>query len=602
MRFKRFPESNFLSINQSMKRLYDWMEECVKNHDDCSAQNAAQDDNNRPARLLELKTIQRNNESGIRLIETASGRTYRYACLSHRFDNAVVSQQLTTNNLSDYQQFVNLEKLPRNWRDGVSIARELNIDYLWIDSVCIIQDGDGGDDLRRELAKMGFIFQQARLTIAAISSPDSSGGCFIKNKWPDKCIKVSTSSNEEYLIGARVLDQKGQPVSTNDVNDRYPLLSRGWVFQERLMSTRLLLCNYGEFAFECLQSSHCECESSLAPHLGGGSGLAINLHFTKQRRLLLQNAQRALSQGERDGWRDGALTYWKTVIEQYMRLNLTYSSDVLPAIAGCAQTLAPHLNLTYVAGMWKETLATDLLWYIKALTVRACPKSRPSDTTAPSWSWASVSMQQTILHIRCRSDRTWPKSSALLKDAIKEVYYEPQSATNPFGKLENTHLKLDAVLYPWYLRWFCRIAMGGKAQWKRRSVNDLYIERSAPSRSCSTNPPELAIHGAKVSIYLDNRLGGENLRPEPFKHCVGRQPYDCKLIQIYLLHVLHKENSPRTLDIFLLLGQTPHKMHKTTCYRRIGLMQLINEEGRIWTWDKMIGGKIKPEKEEFLLI
>ena len=78
---------------------------------------------------------------------------------------------------------------------------------------------------------------------------------------------VSDSSNEEYLIGARVLDQKGRSVSTDDIKDRYAVLSRGWVFQERLMSTRLLLCNYGEFAFECLKSSHCECESSLAPHL-----------------------------------------------------------------------------------------------------------------------------------------------------------------------------------------------------------------------------------------------------------------------------------------------------------------------------------------------
>ena len=106
------------------------MEECVKNHDDCSEQSATQDDRSRPARLLEPKTIQRNNKSGIRLIETVSGSSYQYACLSHRIDNAVKSHQMTAGNLSDFRQFINLEKLPKNWRDAVSICHDLQIDYL----------------------------------------------------------------------------------------------------------------------------------------------------------------------------------------------------------------------------------------------------------------------------------------------------------------------------------------------------------------------------------------------------------------------------------------------------------------------------------------
>ena len=158
MRFEQFYPSNFLSIDQSIKKLREWMEECIGHHNDCSEQSATQDDSSRPARLLELKTIQRNNESGIRLIETVSGSSYQYACLSHRFDDAIKPHQTTAGNLPDFQQFINIEKLPKNWRDAVSIARDLRIDYLWIDSVCIIQDGDGGDDLCRELAKMGFIY------------------------------------------------------------------------------------------------------------------------------------------------------------------------------------------------------------------------------------------------------------------------------------------------------------------------------------------------------------------------------------------------------------------------------------------------------------
>jgi hypothetical protein len=95
-------------------------------------------------------------------------------------------------NLSKFLDFVNLEQFPANFRDAVSIARDLKIPYLWMDSLCIIQEGDGGTDLDREIAKMGAIYRNSRLNIAAVSSPDSSGGCFAKDQWPDICFSIST--------------------------------------------------------------------------------------------------------------------------------------------------------------------------------------------------------------------------------------------------------------------------------------------------------------------------------------------------------------------------------------------------------------------------
>ena len=122
------------------------------------------------------------------------------------------------------------------------------------------------------------------------------------------------------------------------------------------------------------------------------------------------------------------------------------------------------------------------------------------------------------------------------------------------------------------------------ATWRRKWVKDLYIERTAQSKNCATNPPELALHGAVVELRLDGRLGDEDLKLTPFKRCIGTQPHLCRLIPIYLLPVLHKEKPPlRTLDVFLLLSRTPPVKNETNCYRRIGLMKLTNEEGRTWT-------------------
>lgn len=211
------------------------MNECLSSHRSCSAQTSAQDDNTRPARLLDMSGCCR---SGIRLIETKSGTSYQYACLSHRWDNAVADHKTTTENLPSRLSSLALRKLPVNFRDAVSIARGLNIKCLWIDSICIIQDGDNGADLNRELAKMGFIYQNAHLTIVAVSSSDSSGGCFPRPA-SDVCFSVPNNTQDDYLIGARVLDKKGHAVSIDDINAHYPLLTRGWVFQEVLLSPRI---------------------------------------------------------------------------------------------------------------------------------------------------------------------------------------------------------------------------------------------------------------------------------------------------------------------------------------------------------------------------
>jgi hypothetical protein len=599
VQFKRFFHSNFLcGKDVSIARLRRWIDECLSNHNHCSRNSSAQDDNNRPTRLLDVYHIQRGAESGIRLIETSHENSYRYVCLSHRWDNAVKHHKTTLRNLLDSLDFLNLKEMPTNFQDAVSIARDLDIRYLWIDSICIIQDGDNGEDLRRELAKMGSIYQNACLTIAAVSSPNSSEGCFIQDKWPDFCYSVSDSANEAHLIGARVLDKKGRPLSKEDVNGRYPLLGRAWVFQERLLSSRLLQCNYGEFTFECLESSHCECNSRLAPHFAA-TGALRDPKFTQQRHFLLLD-QLARNQTARDGWKDEAQEYWKTLVQVYMELDLSDPSDVLPAIAGCGQALASHLNFAYVAGMWKETLPTDLLWFVARQKHYAKRRPRSKDSTAPSWSWASVSMEQNIQCPNWRKDDRWLTNDMLLRNAIREVHYEPESTTNPFGKLKDAYLKLDAVLYPWYIRSYCDIAMWESGRRKKKGNRDLHIEQLDKSR-CITHTQGLVIDGATLTFLLDTWFVDNDSRTEPFSTCVNDKPRRCELSQIYLLHALHRENPPRSFDVFLLLKRIDPATGKPNCYKRIGLMFVGNDQA-VRTWDEIIRSRVEPQREEFWLL
>lgn len=67
--------------------------------------------------------------------------------------------------------------MPKTFRDVVQITRELGLRYLWIDSLCIIQDDH--EDRVRESARMGQVYEGPRLTIAASQAHNSTEGCFL---------------------------------------------------------------------------------------------------------------------------------------------------------------------------------------------------------------------------------------------------------------------------------------------------------------------------------------------------------------------------------------------------------------------------------------
>jgi hypothetical protein len=572
-----------------------WVTDCLDNHPSCAKQSAGQNDSNRPARLLDLTALENHSLSGIKLIETTPGLMFDYACLSHRWDDAVHACRTTADTIAESLKYIDLMSLPLNFRDAVVIARQLNIRYLWIDSLCIIQAGDDNQDLQKELGKMGYIYQNARLTIAAVSSPTSSDGCFINDKWPDICMLLSDKAGESHLVGARVLDGRGQAVSTEEVNEHFPLLTRGWVYQERLLSTRFLQCNYGELAFECLEDSHCECKSIIAPHNGGtrkgkGKHKAIrSVKFTSQRHLLTSGKENRVQ----------ILHYWQTVIQMYMELKLTVPADVLPAIAGCAQLLGTSLGLTYVAGLWKELLPTDLLWHVKQR--RHVKMARPGESTAPSWSWASVAMEQTIVHIDGHRSPAWKTSEILLRDQILEVHCKPLSLTNPFGKVKPAYLQFNAVLYPWYLRTICTMAKWKRPGNERYYTRDLYFKRPKSSFPCTTYVQELVFDSATIELSLDVRVGLEGFEEETFTNCINDVAPHCSLTPIYLLPALHKENSPRALDVLLVLGRVASEAGKLSCYKRIGLLKVTNEATNVKTWSELVNESMTAREETFRL-
>jgi hypothetical protein len=139
---------------------------------------------------------------------------------------------ITVANFNDRQKGFNETELPQTFRDAIEVARRLDVQYLWIDSLCVKQ-GAGGN-WKTESQRMQDIYASAYCTIAVISAVDSYS----------EFLKRTNNINSEYLC---VRDDTGRTVYAcnylanfdTDV-DRAPLNTRAWVMQERFLSSRTI--------------------------------------------------------------------------------------------------------------------------------------------------------------------------------------------------------------------------------------------------------------------------------------------------------------------------------------------------------------------------
>lgn len=265
-----------------------------------------------------------------------------------------------------------LGAFPKTQRDAIQIARALGIRYLWIDSLCILQ----GDihDWTQQGAAMTDIYGGATLIISATSAKCSVEG--ILNKLKNNKVAIGTwpSGDADNMIMELFA---GDQMDTLDLEEKF-LSTRGWVFQERLVSTATLHYTDEGMVWECVRGT----QLSTAQNVSCVSWKKAWRHLMNQASLNSSEAStlRALRQNPNEIWYG-----W---ISAYSERMLYDVEDKLIAIAGVAKRFAQVFNLTYVAGIWREHFVSGLLWRRHNRTktlVRFLDKY-----IAPSWSWASV--------------------------------------------------------------------------------------------------------------------------------------------------------------------------------------------------------------------
>ncbi|KAF2183944.1 HET-domain-containing protein [Zopfia rhizophila CBS 207.26] len=312
-----------------------------------------------PTRVLDLEP---SSDADICLYES-QGEKAPYACLSHCWGGfQPLKTTLDPNTLSKFQREICWTDLPKTFQDAVAFARRLSIRYLWIDSLCIIQDND--DDWKTQSALMAEIYQNSLVTLAASASRGPNDGLFhnAKPTYISRELSSITQQPNHYFIYARsrLLHQKVL----------LPLMGRGWVFQERLLSPRFLHFGRDELIWECMECITCECKA---------------MEGITERRMWLASKNRFLKRElETLSPRDVGYS-WRRVIHDYSEMGLSKEKDVFPAISGVAKNMPPNMGLRYFAGLWEKWFVGDLFW----TTRNPNAASRPSVWRAPTFSWAS---------------------------------------------------------------------------------------------------------------------------------------------------------------------------------------------------------------------
>ncbi|KAF2669736.1 HET-domain-containing protein [Microthyrium microscopicum] len=376
------------------------IDKCIETHSHCESQFVKHEERSYlPKRLIDLKDY---NTGVVKIVTTALlpaiDLPIQYLALSHCWGGAS-STMLKQNNLEEAS--FKKENLPKNFSDAAEISCKLNVRFLWIDSLCIVQDDP--TEWATESISMGLVYANAHCVISATASDNSFGGCSRpRDLFRNHCVirkKKQSQSKLSVLWNHRLMNAFEEKVECA------PISLRGWTFQERYLARRTLHFCSGCVIFECNQLLASDNDTNeISQHYKIRRGFQIDgtTHISADLEHVARKVVKSLAdQSARLGlrgtfdvlWRYAGTTLterigfhncWFELIEKYSKRALTKHQDKLMAISGMASFIQNNSGLTYSSGLWEEILPYNLLW-----SLSGDPKERP-DRPVPSWSWASV--------------------------------------------------------------------------------------------------------------------------------------------------------------------------------------------------------------------
>jgi hypothetical protein len=353
-----------------------------------------------PTRLLDVGE-QGSNHSRLLEDTTALNKDTKYLTLSHRWGSPpkpgkpdpLAGKIVCTykHNIGRLKKSIDDAKLPPKYQDAVTIARKLNIQYLWIDSLCIIQrdrndPNDKGEDWEDESKLMEQVFRSAYATIAA-SCAASPAEHFLKKRPERQC--VTMERNKAFYYVCDVIDDFYGDVELGELN------KRGWVFQERALSRRTVYFTETQTYWECGEGVRCETLTKTKKYV-----ITKRIERCCYCTDLLSYSPRASLLGDANFPYSSVhlaeamkIKHCQDLNQRYSKLALTYNTDRPIAIRGLETRLRRALNTDGGYGVFDVYLRRGLLWKRRQTRLERIPfpNERKDEANVhefvPSWSW-----------------------------------------------------------------------------------------------------------------------------------------------------------------------------------------------------------------------
>lgn len=278
----------------------------------------------------------------------------RYICLSHCWGHGK-PLETTTSSLPDRIKAIVFADLSETFKDCIRLTRFLGIKYLWIDSLCIVQDSKL--DWEEESSKMGDYYSSSWLTILAGASTPKQGALFTY-RVPEESLQLQLKWRGNVSSISMKIEADQAQTCTVDLGAS-ALDSRGWTLQEQILPARFLEFGPTQVSYRNKEYIRYEC------------GRVLDIQHTQipRRDIFLKPGS------------------WFRLVECYTKRSLTVSEDKLPALSGLAHEYQRTSGDRYLAGIWSRELWKGLFWRRDVDCLRS---SGPEIYRAPSWSWAAV--------------------------------------------------------------------------------------------------------------------------------------------------------------------------------------------------------------------
>ncbi|KAF5628935.1 het-domain protein [Fusarium sp. NRRL 52700] len=445
-----YPEST--ELDASVNFINAQMLECSTKHESCKKQL----DSPLPTRVVSVGS----SDTDIRLVELKDVPA-QYVTLSHCWGGKQPLRTVTAN-IEAMKESIDVKSLPIVFQQAIWIVRALNIEYIWIDSLCIIQDSKS--DWELESLQMCDYYENSFLTISTATSPNSTVP-FLgprKKRWCPTKLNLTNGSRSEDVYAQRI---------PSEPEEEGMLFMRAWTWQEAAMSSRTIYFTPSELIWEC--SEHVvpqryipdletsgrlgfskllsilrfsldldmgrDTESPAGSDTGsvlgseGPTGIpptgfdsAVSSHSSTPSR---PDSPSSLS--SEANMMNFVWDMWDDLVTYYSRRHLTFVTDKLPALSGVASRVLKITKSRYLAGMWEDSLGIGLCW-ARAYRGHQDLPTISTEYVAPSWSWASIPGA-----VENRVERTISifEPSFTIIEASSDV-----SGLNPFGRVTAGHL------------------------------------------------------------------------------------------------------------------------------------------------------------------